>query len=215
MLSTFINTFPYLAKGTINTIYLSAICLSLGLVIGILSGILSVTTSRLLRSIIFIYIYFMRGIPLLVLLFLTYFTLPIFGIELNAEIAAAASISIYNGAFISEIIRAAIISLPIGQTDAAKSLGMTYWFYMRKVIIPQAFRYSIPPIVNIALMCIKFTALVSIISVSELTYAGMEMAQVTLKPFHIYFQVAVIYFILCFALSRLGLFLEKRLYYEH
>ena len=204
-----------MVKGTINTLYLSAICLSLGLFIGIISGILSVIPNRFIRSVIYAYVYIIRGIPLLVLLFLTYYTLPLFGVELNPVIAAASSISIYCAAFISETIRAAIINLPLGQTDAAKSLGMTYWLYMRKVILPQAFRSSIPPIVNIALQSIKVTALVSIIGVSELTLAGLEMAQVTLKPFQIYSLIALIYFILCFSLSRLGLFLEKRLYYEH
>lgn len=215
MLSIFVETFPYLAKGAVYTLYFSAICLFLGLIIGILSGILSVIPNKLIQAIIFVYVYIIRGIPLLVLLFLTYYCLPVFGIELNPGIAAAASISIYVGAFISEIIRGAIISLPMGQTDAAKSLGMRYWLYMRKVIIPQAMRYAIPPIINIALMCIKFTALVSIISVWELTFAGKEMSEVTLKPFHIYAQVAFIYFVFCFSLSRLGLFLEKRLYYEY
>jgi len=214
MVSFILDTFPYLAKGTINTLYLSAICLVLGLIIGIISGVLSVIPIKFIRGIIFIYIYLIRGIPLLVLLFLTYYILPLFGIELNAGIAAAASISIYNAAFISEIIRGAILTLSAGQTDAAKSLGMRYWQYMRKVILPQSLRYSIPSIVNIALMCIKFTALVSIISVSELTLAGKELSEVTLKPFQIYLQVAIIYFILCFSLSRFGLFLEKKLHFE-
>jgi len=215
MFSLFVGTFPHLAKGAVNTLYFSAVCLILGLVIGILSGILSVIPSKIIRGIIFAYIYLIRGIPLLVLLFLTYYMLPLFGIDLNAGIAAAASISIYTGAFISEIIRAAINSLPGGQTDAAKSLGMEYWLYMRKVIVPQALRQSLPPIVNIALMCIKFTALISIISVNDLTLAGKEMSEVTLKPFHIYAEVALIYFIFCFSLSRLGLYLEKRLHYVH
>lgn len=215
MFPLFIETFPYLAKGAVHTLYLSAICLSLGLIIGILSGVLSVMHSKFLRSIIFIYVYIIRGIPLLVLLFLTYYCLPIFGIELNPGIAAAASISLYNGAFISEIIRGAIISLPIGQTDASKSLGMRYSLYMRKVIIPQAMRYAIPSIVNVALMCVKFTALVSIISVWELTFAGKEMSEATLRPFLIYMEVALIYFIFCFSLSRLGIFLERRIFYEH
>lgn len=215
MFPLFIETFPYLAKGAVYTLYLSAICLSLGLIIGILSGVLSVMHSKFLRSIIFVYVYIIRGIPLLVLLFLTYYCLPIFGIELNPEIAAATSISLYNGAFISEIIRGAIISLPIGQTDASKSLGMRYSLYMRKVIIPQAMRYAIPSIVNVALMCVKFTALVSIISVWELTFAGKEMSEATLRPFLIYMEVALIYFIFCFSLSRLGIFLERRIFYEH
>jgi polar amino acid transport system permease protein len=215
MLSIVIETFPYLLKGALYTLYLSAICLTLGLIIGVLSGILSVIPFRLIRGCIFLYIYIIRGIPLLVLLFLVYYCLPMFGIELNPGIAAATSISLYNGAFISEIIRGAIISLPVSQTDAAKSLGMRYWLYMRKVILPQAMRYAIPPIINIALMCIKFTALVSIISVWELTFAGKEMAEATLRPFLIYAEVALIYFVFCFSLSRVGLSLEKRISYGH
>ena len=215
MFSLFLQTFPYLAKGALNTLYLSAICLFLGLLIGILSGILSVGPNKFIRGIISTYVYLIRGIPLLVLLFLTYYSLPLAGIDLNPGIAAAGSISVYCGAFISEIIRGAILSLPIGQTDAAKSLGMRYWLYMGRVIVPQAMQYAIPPIVNIGLMCIKFTALVSIINVWELTFAGKEMSEVTLKPFHIYMEVALIYFIFCFSLSRLGLFLEKKIHYEH
>jgi His/Glu/Gln/Arg/opine family amino acid ABC transporter permease subunit len=215
MVSFFAQTFPYLAKGAINTLYLSAICLSLGLVIGVLSGVLSVSPNKFIRGVISSYVYLIRGIPLLVLLFLTYYSLPLVGIELNPGIAAAGSISLYCGAFISEIIRGAILSLPAGQTDAAKGLGMRYWLYMRAVIVPQAMRYAIPPIVNIGLMCIKFTALVSIINVWELTYAGKEMSEVTLKPFHVYMEVAFVYFIFCFSLSRLGLFLEKKIHYEH
>jgi His/Glu/Gln/Arg/opine family amino acid ABC transporter permease subunit len=202
-------------KGASITLYYSAICLSIGLLVGIFSGILSVLRNRLVRGIIFFYVYIIRGIPLLILLFLTYYCLPLFGIELNAGIAATISISLYVGAFISEIIRGAVISLPAGQTDAAKSLGMRYWLYMRKVIIPQAMRYSIPPIVNVALGCVKFTALISIIGVWELTLAGKEMAETLLQPFFMYMEVAMIYFIFCFSLSRLGRYLEGRITYAY
>jgi His/Glu/Gln/Arg/opine family amino acid ABC transporter permease subunit len=214
MISIITSTFPYILKGAATTVLFATICLIIGVVIGLVSGILSVLPNRLVRAVVFMYVYLVRGIPLLVLLFLTYYCLPLFGIELNSGIAATAAISLYVGAFISEIIRGAIITLPAGQTDAARSLGMRYWLYMRKVIIPQAMVYSIPSMVNIALGCVKFTALISILGVWELTLAGKEMAETYLEPLLMYTEVALVYFILCQSLAKLGRILEKRVSYE-
>ena len=206
-----IDNFWYLVRGAEITVVLSIGTLVPSTVIGVIVALLKVFGGRLFGALVDVYLYVVRGVPLLVLLFFMYFGLPYSGINLRPTLGGLLVMSIYIGAFMSEIFRAAILSLPKAQWDAARSLGMPRPLMLRIVIFPQVFRLAAPPFVNTCVLLIKSTSLVSIIGLWELTLAGREVAERTFAPFQIFFGVAAIYFTLCYLLSRYGLYLEGRM----
>lgn len=212
-MTTAIGALPILLRGAGVTIYLSVVCLACSTVIGLVAGITAATGGRALRALTAAYVYTVRGVPLLVQLFFVYFTLPFLGLYLPGEVAAIVGISLYGGAFISEIVRGAIRSVPRGQIDAAKALGYTTRVVMWRVALPQALRYVLPPYVSNCAAVIKATALASIVSVWELTLAGKEIAQRTLETLPIAADVLLIYFVLCYPLAHVAKHLERRLTY--
>jgi His/Glu/Gln/Arg/opine family amino acid ABC transporter permease subunit len=210
-----INNFRYLLMGAGKTLEMSAACIALSSVIGIIVALLQVFGNLPIRALMTVYLYINRGVPLLVLLFAMYFALPYAGINLHPVVGGILVISFYFGAFMSEIFRAAIISLPRAQWDAARSLGMRLQVTLRIIIFPQAFRLAAPPFLNTCLVLIKSTSLVSIIGLWELTLAGREVVERTLAAFQIFAGVGLIYFCICYSLSRFGRYLEERMRYAH
>ncbi len=210
-----IENFWYLVRGAGFTVLLSIATVIPSTVIGVLVALLRIFGGRLLRGLMGVYLYIIRGVPLLVLLFFMYFVLPFSGINLPPVLGGILVMSIYFGAFMSEVFRAAILSLPKAQWDAARSLGMPRPLMLRIVIFPQVFRVVAPPFVNTCVLLIKSTSLVSIISMWELTLAGREVAERTFAPLQIFGGVAALYFVLCYSLSRYGLYLEERTRFVH
>jgi ABC-type amino acid transport system permease subunit len=125
------------------------------------------------------------------------------------------SLILYTGAFVSEIARGAVLSVPKHQIDSAKALGMNKFNILRLVIIPQAMKMSIPSLLNNSVMMIKATAYVSVVGVWELTYAAREVVERTLAAFQVFFGVMCIYFLICYPLTIVASQLEKRYSYEH
>ena len=205
----------YLVRGAGFTVLLSIATIIPSTVIGVLVALLRIFGGPLLRGLMGVYLYIIRGVPLLVLLFFMYFVLPFSGINLPPVLGGILVMSIYFGAFMSEVFRAAILSLPKAQWDAARSLGMPRPLMLRIVIFPQVFRVAAPPFVNTCVLLIKSTSLVSIISMWELTLAGREVAERTFAPLQIFGGVAALYFVLCYSLSRYGLYLEERTRFVH
>jgi ABC-type amino acid transport system permease subunit len=157
----------------------------------------------------------MRGVPLLVLLFAMYYMLPYTGIDISATAGGIIVIALYFGAFMAEVFRAAILSVPRGQWDAARALGMYGQALMLIVVVPQALRLAGPPFVNTCIMLVKGTSLVSIVGLWEVTMAGRQIVERTLAPFQVFGGVAAVYFVICYCLSRYGRWLEKRVSYVH
>lgn len=209
-METVIGSLPLLLSGAGVTIYLSIICLILSTTIGVTLGILSVIGGPVIKGLTGLYVYVIRGIPVLVQLFLVYFTLPYLGIYLPGVVAGALGISFYGGAFISEIVRGGILSVPKGQVDAGTALGYTSGAVMRRVVLPQALLYMLPPYVSTTALVVKATALVSIVSVWELTLAARELAQRTVETLPIVSATLLIYFAICYPLAFAGKQLEKR-----
>jgi polar amino acid transport system permease protein len=205
----------YLIKGAGVTVLLSLATVIPSTVIGVGVALLRVFGGRLFRGLIGLYLYVVRGVPLLVLLFFMYFVLPYSGVNLPPVFGGILVMSIYFAAFMSEVFRAALLSLPKAQWDAARSLGMPRTLMLRIVIFPQVFRVAAPPFVNTCVLLIKSTSLVSIISLWELTLAGREVAERTFAPLQIFGGVAALYFLLCYSLSRYGLSLEERARFVH
>ncbi len=158
-----------------------------------------------------LYIELFQGTPLLMQLFLVFFGLPLLGVEVSPWLAATVSLSLYASAYLVEIWRGCVESVPLGQWDASASLGMRYLAQLRLVILPQALRLAVPPTVGFLVQLVKSTALASIIGYSELTKTAQILTNATFRPFVIYALVALIYFALCYPLTAAARLLERRL----
>ena len=215
MPTVLINFFPYMLQGAVVTFWLALVCVSLGTILGVTLGILSVLAKGFIRWPITVYVFVIRGIPVLVLMFLSYYALPAFGILVNIYVAVGGALVLYTGAFVTEITRGAILSVPRDQIDAAKSIGMRPGFILIDVVLPQAFKMSLPPLANNSVMMIKATAFASIVGVWELTYAAKEIVESTLAAFQIFSGAMAMYFVMCYPLTILAQNLEKRYAYAN
>ena len=205
-----IHSLWYLLRGAGMTVLMATSAALPATILGVLLSLLHVFGGRLLRSAILGYLFLIRGIPLLVLLTFVYYLMPLTGIDLPPFWGVVVVISLYYAAFISEVFRAGILSLPQAQWDAARSLGMT-----QIVILPQALRLAAPPYVSLCVSLVKATSLVSIVGLWELTMASREVVERTLAPFQIFIGAAVIYFCICYTLALYGRHLERRVLLGH
>ncbi len=193
------------------TIVLSLIAFTGGAVLGLALTLARTSRFAVLQWTTRLYIELFQGTPLLMQLFLAFFGLSLLGLEVTPWVAASLALTLWTAAFLAEIWRGCVEAIPRSQTEAATSLGLSYLQSMRYVILPQALRIAIPPTVGFSVQVVKGTALASIIGFIELTKAGTMLNNATFKPFTVFAMVAVIYFVLCFPLSRLAKYLEGRL----
>jgi len=193
------------------TLLLSAIAFAGGGIGGLALLVLRVSRSAPAREAVKLYIELFQGTPLLMQLFLVFFGLPLLGVEVSPWLAATVSLSLYASAYLVEIWRGCVDSVPLGQWDASASLGMRYLAQLRLVILPQALRLAVPPTVGFLVQLVKSTALASIIGYSELTKTAQILTNATFRPFVIYALVALIYFALCYPLTAAARLLERRL----
>ena len=157
------------------------------------------------------YIEIIRDSPLLMQLYLIFFALPLMGLQVPILAAGVATLMVNSSAFMAEIVRAGIQAVGKDQLDAARGLGMGYAQTMRHVVIPQAFRVMIPPGVGLLIGLIKDSSIVSVISYIELTRVGQILTEKTFLSFQVFGIVAALYFVICYPLSRLALYAERRL----
>ncbi len=203
---------PLLLEGTLLTLELTAIAVSLGFVIGTFAGMGRLSKNKLIRTISAIYIDFIRGTPLMVQILLVYMGLPqIIGKPVPAMVAAIASLSINSGAYVAEIVRSGIQSIDKGQMEAARSLGMNHQQTMRYIILPQAFRRIIPPLGNEFIAMLKDSSLVSVIALEELMRKAQLIYTRDYRPFDILFAVSIIYLIMTLSISQFVRYSERRL----
>ena len=215
MINVLLTNLPYLLRGALVTLWLALIVVTLGTLLGTGLGILAAGNSRILRAAITVYIFALRGIPVLVVMFLGYYAFPALGVRVDAYVAVGLAQIVYVGAFTAEIVRSAILSVHPGQVAAAKSLGMRRGAILREVLLPQAARIAIPPLLNNSLTAVKQTSYASIVGAWELTYAAREIVERTLASFQIFLGVMAIYFAICYPLSLLARWYEKRLTVAH
>lgn len=192
------------------TLKISALSLVFALVLGVVAGLGRVASNPAARSLAATYVELVRGTPLLVQIFIVYFFIGSV-LSLSPFTAGVAALSVFTGAYVAEIIRAGIEAVPRGQTEAARSLGMSYPQTMRFVVLPQALRRTLPPLAGQFISLIKDSSLVSIIAITDLTKAGREVVSSTFNPFEVWFTVALMYLALTFSLSLLVRRLERRL----
>jgi glutamine transport system permease protein len=202
---------PILLMGAGVTIEITAFSVAIGFFIGLFVGIARISQFKILQIMAAIYADCIRGTPLLVQIFLIYFALPMaIGQRVEPFIAAVAACGINSGAYVSEIFRAGIQAIDVGQMEAGRSLGLTWWQTMRFIILPQAFKNILPPLGNEFIAMLKDSSLVSVIGFEELTRRGQLIIAQTYGSFEIWMTVAVLYLIMTMAISRIVAFLEKR-----
>ena len=207
---------PYLAivkfvpDGIVVTFKVTIGAILLSLVIGLVAGLGRISTNRFVNGIASLYVEVIRGIPLLVQIFYIYYALGRI-IHVPDILSAIIAMSVCYGAYMGEVIRAGIQSIPKGQTEAALSLGMNKVQMMRHVILPQAFRVILPPIGNEFIALLKDSSLVSILAVADLLRRGREFASESFTYFETYTVIALVYLIITLFLSKLIGMMEERI----
>ncbi len=193
------------------TIALSLVAFVSGGAVGLLLLLARMSASGALRRFVSLYVEFFQGTPLLMQLFMLFFGAALFGVEISPWMAASLALTFWTSAFLTEIWRGCVESVPKGQWEAGSSVALTYVEQMRYVILPQALRIAVPPTVGFSVQVIKGTALASIIGFVELSRAGAMINNATFRPFLVYSITGLIYFALCYPLSLLAKSLERRL----
>jgi His/Glu/Gln/Arg/opine family amino acid ABC transporter permease subunit len=209
--SIIVMALPILAVGLLATLKVCLAAIAIGIVLGFVLGFGALSRFRAVRIAVLAYVDFVRGTPLLVQIFLVYFARPVIGINFNEYWAGVIALSLNAGGFICEIVRASMQSVDRGQTEAAQSIGMRHGQIVLHVLFPQAWRRILPPLTNELISLIKGSALLSAISVYELTHAGQEIIATYFSPFEIFLLIALYYYALISALAWLSRYLERRL----
>lgn len=194
------------------TIGLSLAAFVLGSSAGLLALLARISPNAFLQTAAKAYIEFFQGTPLLMQLFLLFFGLALIGIDISPLFTALIGLTFFSSAYLAEIWRGCVESLPWGQWEASASLAMNRWQQMRYVILPQAVRISLPPTVGFSVQIVKGTAVTSIIGFMEITKTGTMIANATFKPILVYGLVALGYFLICFPLSAIARHVERGLY---
>ncbi len=199
-----------LLKGLVVTFKITGVSLIMAFAIGLSTALLRLSQSYVGRMLARGYMELIRNTPLLTQIFFIYFVLaPLIG--LGRFWAAVLALSLFEGAYASEVFRAGIVSIPKGQWEAAFSLGLSTWQTYRKVILPQAVRRILPPLTGLAVALVKDSALVSTIAIADLTWRGQVIISETFLTFEIWFTVAAMYLCITVTLSALVSFLERRM----
>ncbi len=199
-----------LMNGLWTTLWLSAISSVFALILGLVAGLARISKNFTIRGLASIYVEFIRGTPLLVQIFIAYFFLgTVF--DLSRNVCGIGALALFAGAYVAEIVRAGIQAIPKGQTEAARSLGMTMPQTMVEVILPQALKKILPPLSGTFISLIKDSSLVSVIAITDLTKSGREIITSTFATFEVWLVVAAMYLLVTSILSQLVYYMERRL----
>ena len=202
---------PLLEGALYYTLPLTLISFFFGIILAVLTALARISTNKPLQIIARIYVSAIRGTPLLVQLFILFYGLPTVGIVIDPFPAAVFGFTLNVGAYASEVIRASILSIPKGQWEAAHTIGMNYFQTLRRIILPQATRVSIPPLSNTFISLVKDTSLASLILVTEMFRRAQEIASANYEFLLLYTEAAIIYWLICFILSLIQDRIEQRL----
>jgi polar amino acid transport system permease protein len=197
-------------RGLSVTIAASALVIGAGTLGGMFGGLVLLYGPLPLRLLMRIYVDTIRGIPLLVLIFSVFYGLPALGLPITGFVSAVLALAIFGTAHVSEVVRGAVDSIPDGQTEAAKSIGLTFYKRLRYVIFPQALARAIPPWTNTAVELVKASSLLALVSIVDLLYSTEQIAARTRQPLLFYGVAALLYFSINYSLSRVGARIEKK-----
>lgn len=207
----FRSLWPLVRGGLTGTIPLTVISFVVGLALALVVALMRLSKVRILSAVARIYTSIIRGTPLLVQLFVIFYGLPSIGVTLNPWPSAIIAFSLNVGGYAAEVIRAAILSVPKGQWEAGHTIGMSPTRTLRRIILPQAARVSVPPLSNTFISLVKDTSLASLILVTELFRQAQQVAAFSQEFMVLYIEAAVIYWVFCLVLSSGQSVLEKRL----
>lgn len=206
-----LDNFWFVFSGLPYTLGIALTSFMTGLVLGFFISRARMSDTSILSSLARFYISIMRGVPMIVVLFVLYFGLPFYGVELPALFCSYIAFSLVSAAYISEIFRASIQAVDKGQWEAARALGLKEWTILSKVILPQAIRIAIPPLGNVILDMIKSTSLMAMITVQDIFQNAKIVGGRELDYMSMYVLVAFIYWLLCYGFEIIQSRLEKRL----
>lgn len=200
-MDVYINIIPNILPGAIITIEILLASSCLAFIVAFIAGLGRVSRFTVIRSVTTLYVELFRGTSLLVQLFWIFFALPAFGFQLSPFLAGIVALGLNYGAYASEVVRGAINAIPHGQTEATIALNMTHWQRMRLVILPQALRIMLPGFGNISIELLKGTSLVSLITLTDLTYKGLIIQNTNLSyTFPVFIVLLIIYFVIALPL---------------
>jgi polar amino acid transport system permease protein len=205
------HSLPFFLKGLWMTISISGISLVIGTLLGFVWGIIRSSQYRIAKALIGAWVDVIRGTPFLVQVFIIFFILPEFGIQLEAFPAAVIALTNLAACFICEIVAAGIMAVPWGQREAAISTGLNWYQQLRNVIMPQAMRVILPPLVGQYVLLVKDSSVVSAIGVVDVTRVGWLTVQRIPQGLLVFGLVAILYFVICYPLIQLSNSLEKRM----
>ena len=205
------GTLPLLVHGAAVSLALAAGAVVGGTLLAIALTVLAFSRMAALRALYRVYVYVVRGTPLLVLALLLFYALPALDLRTGPYIAGTLVLTIYTAALFAEVFRGGVLAIPRPQWESARSLGLPPLAMFRKVIAPLVVRYTLPPYVNVCVMTVKASSVLSIISVWELTLAAREIIERTFAVFTVLGLAAALYFVMCLGIDRLGRRLERRL----
>jgi len=206
-----VNSLPFFLKGVWMTVAVSGLSLIFGTIVGFICGILRTSGNTFVKLIIGIWVDLIRGTPFLVQVFIIFFILPSIGIELEAFPAAVIALSNLAASFICEIVAGGILAVPTGQREAATASGLSGYQQLRHIILPQAMRTILPPLVGQYVLLVKDSSVVSAIGVVDITRVGWLTVQRVPEGLMVFGLVGLLYFAICYPLINLSSFLEKRM----
>lgn len=209
--SFLVNYKDLLLAGTWFTIKYTILVVAIGLTVGLISALCRLTGKKILTFPMNAYVEIFRCTPVLVQLIWFYYALPVLvGVDISPELASVLALSLYGGAFYSEIIRGGILSIDRGQTEAGQALGMQALQIMRRIILPQAFRRMTAPLMNQSIMQLKNTSLLSVLAVPDLVYQGQAIAHETYRPLECYTVIALVYLMVLLPTTMFSRSIERR-----
>jgi His/Glu/Gln/Arg/opine family amino acid ABC transporter permease subunit len=210
-LSIITDALPYLAQAALHTILYTLAGIALGMVLAVLVCIARISPAPGLRRTAAVYVSFCRGVPLLVQLMLIYYMLPLIGIYVPATVSAVVALGLAASGYLAEILRGALFAVPRGQAEAAEALGYGPTDIWLRILMPQALRISLPPVISEFILLMKGSSLISVIGVTELTRVGMNIASSSFHPLEAYLGAGMFYLAINLVLAGIGNLAERRM----
>jgi polar amino acid transport system permease protein len=209
--SVVVERMPDLANGLMQTLWLCALSAVLALTIGAGVTIAQIRGNRLLRWLTEVYTAVCLGLPLLILIYILFYALPLYGVTLSPRVVGVAALSLYYGPYFASVMRAAMLALPPGQSEAASAVGLSRWRTLRRVLLPQALPLMLPPGAGLMIGLLKDSALLAVVSVPEFMFHARQAVSDTYASVEIYVTVALTYWVVASVCAGLATRLERRL----
>lgn len=210
-ISLVVKYMPFLLRGLGYTLLVSLVAIAIAICVGLLLSVLRLSANRFLTMLVNVYVSFVRGTPVIVQIFIIYYVIAMFGLDVSALVSGIVALSLNSGGFISEIIRGGLSSIPQGQYEAAQALSLPRYKILSRIIFPQVFNCVTPQLTSEFINVIKMSPMLSVISVVELTRSAQRLVTQTYVTLPFYVAIGIIYFIVCALLEEVVKYQERRI----